>query len=664
MSYQINLTKPSPRLARLVTKLGEFTFKVKHIKGRDNVIADYLSRKDEEDIDVEFSDGKFIITHDKCAECRRKLKIARLTETSQVIVIQERAQTTPDKGLEKYKTETPIKIYCTNKNENLGQDTNKQQVLQQCKEAQDRDPYWVAMKQHLRGERINVDRNYRERIKKNAHKFVLDNDNVLWKKAERNNSFFDKVIVLTEEKGKEQIKTYHDNWQTGGHFGYRKTLEKLKQQCHFTKMAKHIKEYVVSCDICQKHRNNAEKYGMLKPMNITDCIPMQHIEIDFIGKFTTNHEKKYVIVAIDKATKYCFAKAVRQNDAETVIKFLKEMIFNQGRISKITCDNGTHFKNNKVHAFCKEEGTEIYHSTTYSPQTQGQVEKMNSILKNYLKKYEATEKENWPEYVKRAALAYNTTPIVGLNNVTPFYLMRGYQNNGNSSIPLPTMKETRNEQIEKAIEIRKEIPRLDKKNADKYAKAYNQKRKNKSFQENDLVLKENSRRTDKFQPKYTGPYRIVKKNTKLNYTIRIPVENGEHVDECVHVRKLIGYKHRKDSILSPRIGDDDAEAKKNEGKEPVPRRRGSPRKGKDVKIEIPKEPKKKGRPRKTTPENQSEQETDKTECVLKKTVSFDNKVKDNEGRSQYLREREREIAKRSRDERVQKRNMYRSMHSI
>ena len=36
LTYQANFKTPSPRLARLVSKLGEFTFKIKHIKGENN----------------------------------------------------------------------------------------------------------------------------------------------------------------------------------------------------------------------------------------------------------------------------------------------------------------------------------------------------------------------------------------------------------------------------------------------------------------------------------------------------------------------------------------------------------------------------------------------------------------------------------------------------
>ncbi len=77
---------------------------------------------------------------------------------------------------------------------------------------------------------------------------------------------------------------------------------------YFPKMPSMVKNHVLSCHECQIHKNNTEKLGKLKPMPIDNFKPMEHIQIDFIGKFSNQSEKKYIIVAIDKATKYCFTK--------------------------------------------------------------------------------------------------------------------------------------------------------------------------------------------------------------------------------------------------------------------------------------------------------------------------------------------------------------------
>ena len=315
-------------------------------------------------------------------------------------------------------------------------------------------------------------------------------------------------------------------------------------------------------------------------MPIEEFRPMQHLQIDYMGKFQNNHEKKFIIVGIDKGTKYCFAKAVRSPDAESTLKFLKEIIAHQGKPEKITCDNGTHFLNKDVHKFCNQKGIKIFHSTSYAPQTQGQVERMNGVIKKYLAKYRSCDSDEWQDHVREAAAVYNATPIQGLNNKTPFYLMHGYEPNLtiDLKIPKPIVEQNREEQIKKANKARDEIPRLDQQNAQKYSERYNRGRKLENFVPNDLVLLKNPK-LGKGVQKFLGPFRIVKKINDLNYVIRITLEDNTEKDDTVHVRRLMRYIPRKNKQLPPLI---DYEPKntseEDEPEVPIKRKRGRPKK--------------------------------------------------------------------------------------
>jgi len=57
LTYQDRMKKPSVRLARLVTKLGGFTFELRHIAGVKNPVADLLSRHPTNA--CSFKNGKF-----------------------------------------------------------------------------------------------------------------------------------------------------------------------------------------------------------------------------------------------------------------------------------------------------------------------------------------------------------------------------------------------------------------------------------------------------------------------------------------------------------------------------------------------------------------------------------------------------------------------------
>lgn len=561
LTYQMNIKKPNARLARLVSKLGEYTFKIKHIKGENNTMADYLSRKDEEY--GEFREGTFSL------------------KNSKEIGVTTRQQKNEKEG----ETKIMIKPEIVGKNMKETPDIKKMQT---------EDQYWGKMIKFQNGEKIeNASKNELQKIKNTAYQFFIDDETGILYKHMPRGEYFNAVPVIPDELIPTILKITHEDRISGGHHGCKKTLQKTKQRYFFPKMAKIINKHVLSCHECQTHKTKTGKYGNLKPMPIQNFKPMEHIQIDFMGKFQNSSEKKYIIVGIDKATKYCFVKPIRNPNGRAVVKFLREIIFHQGKPSKISCDNGTHFLNNEVHEFCDKMGVKIFHSTAYSPQTQGQVERMNGEIKKQLNKYKASDSEEWDELVREAAFSYNTTPIEGLKNRTPFFLMHGYEAQIPISIELPQPKtnENREEQIQKADEARKEIPKLDQKNAEKYSEKYNKGRQEIEFKENDLVLVRNSK---KGEPKFLGPFRVVKKLNELNYVIQLILENGETSNDTIHVRRLEKYKERIGTQVPALIKNN---PEKSTEIRPEKRKRGRPRKNPIE--EIIEQPKKgRGRPKK------------------------------------------------------------------
>ena len=586
--FQARFHKPSPRLARLVSKLGEFTFNIKHIKGKDNHTADFLSRADEED-EIEFKQGQFTVKNKNVnAVTRSKSKTAK--------------QAAEDAKNELFELiDNKNKILNKNKEKQKEKEVIDSDIL---REKQNSDHFWKNMIAYIQGGKIeNCTRNEKNQICKTADQFMIDPKTKVLYKKNPDAEYFKAVPVIPNSEIEKVLHLLHENRTSGGHFGYKKTLQKVKQRVFFHKMPGKVKNYVLSCHECQIYMDKPTKLGKLKPMPIQNFKPMKHIQIDFTGPFKTNHEKKYVIVGIDKSTKYCFAKPTRESDGRTTIKFLKEIINHQGRPDKITCDNGRHFLNKEVHDFCEEKGIKILHSTSYSPQTQGQVERMNGVLKKCLAKYNSCDSEEWDNHVREAALVYNLTPIQGLKNRTPFYLMHGYEGTPPTKlgIPQPKNEDSREKQIEQANKAREEIPKLDQLNAEKYSKQYNKNRKLLSFETNDLVLLKNQK-LGKGLPKFFGPFRVVKKISDLNYTVRIIKENGDEKDDTIHIRRLMKYNPRKNCKLPEKIDEKELSDDTDEIDTPqqIKRGRGRPRKNPIASIEdkTDKIKKKRGRPKK------------------------------------------------------------------
>nr|GEU30138.1 reverse transcriptase domain-containing protein [Tanacetum cinerariifolium] len=167
---------------------------------------------------------------------------------------------------------------------------------------------------------------------------------------------------------------------TEGHYGANYTAKKLFDSGFYCpSIYKDAFELVKHCDSCQRQGKNSQKDEM--PQNfIQICEIFDVWGIDFIGPFPSSKGKKYILVAVDYLSKWVEAKALPTNDARVVVKFLKSLFTRFGTPKAIISNRGTHFCNDQFSRVM--EKYEVTHrlSTTYHPQTSGQVEVTNRGL--------------------------------------------------------------------------------------------------------------------------------------------------------------------------------------------------------------------------------------------------------------------------------------------
>jgi len=185
-----------------------------------------------------------------------------------------------------------------------------------------------------------------------------------------------KMARVLQDNEKDAILFMTHNHETGGHFGVDATYNKIAERYYWKGMYNDTKEYVKSCDACQRRGQKGGK-SYLNPIKVGE--PFERIGIDFVGPLErTKKGNKYILVVTDYLTKWPEAKAMKEATAENVVKFIYEgIICRHGCPKIILSDRGTHFKNKLVEELC--EKFEIKHklSSPYHPQTNGLVESFN-----------------------------------------------------------------------------------------------------------------------------------------------------------------------------------------------------------------------------------------------------------------------------------------------
>ena len=111
--------------------------------------------------------------------------------------------------------------------------------------------------------------------------------------------------------------------------------------------------------------------------------PNESVQIDFWGPINyLNESRKYVLVAVDRFSRWPSAMVCGNNRSDKIMKFLKSYITNHGVPRKIHLDQGTSFMSNEIIAICNGEGIEIIKSPVNDHRATGCVERTIGSLKN------------------------------------------------------------------------------------------------------------------------------------------------------------------------------------------------------------------------------------------------------------------------------------------
>ncbi|GJU32440.1 reverse transcriptase domain-containing protein [Tanacetum coccineum] len=166
----------------------------------------------------------------------------------------------------------------------------------------------------------------------------------------------------------------------GGHYGPNTTAKKvLDSSFYWPKIVKEAYTLVRLYEACQKIGNISKRNEM--PLNnIQVCEIFDIWGIDFMGPFPKSYKFEYILVAVDYVSKWAEAQALLTNDARVVISFLKKLFCRFGMPKALISDRGTHFCNKIMEKAMKRYGVNHRLSTSYHPQTSGQVENSNRAL--------------------------------------------------------------------------------------------------------------------------------------------------------------------------------------------------------------------------------------------------------------------------------------------
>ena len=164
-----------------------------------------------------------------------------------------------------------------------------------------------------------------------------------------------------------------------------------------------------------------------------------HMDVKYLPQMQDESSRRYLFVAIDRATRWVFVQFKANKTAASAQAFLKALHKACPiRITKLLTDNGKEFTdrlfasrerepsgNHELDQLCQELGIEHRLTKPRTPRTNGMVERFNGRIADVLKTHRFNSREDMEQTLLRYVALYNhQLPQSALKSKTPMQTMK------------------------------------------------------------------------------------------------------------------------------------------------------------------------------------------------------------------------------------------------
>ena len=352
-----------------------------------------------------------------------------------------------------------------------------------------------------------------------------------------------KVVVPQELVG-SLLRLYHD-LPTAGHRGVESTIDRIEAKYVVLGLRAQVQEYVENCERCAQFRTHSKQHTPKFQYQVSP-IPFHQVHFDILGPLTTSSEGcRYIIVYVDRFTRYTIVDALPDKATKTVAKSLFEKVVVPYSTPKILIsDNALEFTSKLIEdlcAFLKIKKAEI---TPYMPAANGLAESANKRILNVLRTAVNKSQKNWQELLPQVQVALNTayhaaigdTPHYLLflrDKLLPFEVSMDEVEDGTEDDYVGKMNERLRIAVEAANKNLMEEERRYTVKRNRGAKEYPVKVGYRVYLKNRQLQK---RGLAKLSPKWEGPYRVMSDLGRQRFLVKSLVSGKEKRVHAEHTK--------------------------------------------------------------------------------------------------------------------------------
>ena len=302
-----------------------------------------------------------------------------------------------------------------------------------------------------------------------------------------------------------------------GHLGQEKTTQRIMQNYWWFGVFSDARKFVESCDTCQRAAHPpTTPNAPLEPLP-QEAGPNFRVHMDLFGPLILDRGCKYVMVMTDAFTKYVVLTPLSDKTSTTVIEaFFNNWVCTFGTPRQIVSDAGREFCNRVLAGLCEKLGIQQNMTTPFHPQSNGQAEVFNKTIGKYLRSYVESNHPNWVDMLHPLAFMHNSA-IHRATGFTPASVMFSFDPRYPGFDPTHATlygEAADQELLQRMHQTHEMVRQRNEHYREGYRRYHNEHTRPHQLQVGDKVLlyepaKVNTPFARKMQRPYTGPYTIL-----------------------------------------------------------------------------------------------------------------------------------------------------------
>ena len=372
------------------------------------------------------------------------------------------------------------------------------------------------------------------------------------------------LLYVVPESLKQNIcELYHDS---KGHPGAERSADTARQVYWWFGIVNDLERHVKNCKACARRKARNAVPAVPIQQYDSPTMPWERVHIDLTGPFTrSSRGNTHIVVIKDALTRYAETIPIARPSAYWVaMAFIVNVVYRHGSVGTLISDNGREFVNKLWRQVAHLLNIKHITTTPYNPRANGLVENHMRPMKDAIAIYCDETQADWDLHLNGVTMSYNTT-VNSQTGFTPYYMLHGKEARmpseswlrafGKIKGALPHVQGLVNSLVrvwEKASEAKPaEVQRMNNSLRPIRHLKYAEYEKGE-FVMVSVIPKATTlswidpkyRKINlKLQPRYAGPYEIIKCVSPVVYVIKV-----EGIQRVVHAINMKPFQGKKDAL--------------------------------------------------------------------------------------------------------------------